>query len=314
MPPEPSRRAFLAGAVATFAAACAAGTGTTTAGDGATGSTAGLTTGAGGTGGTTATAPGTAGGGTTALAGSARSTSTTTTGPTSTTATPDRAAASSSSTSSTATPPAPSGTGRAAFVVRGADDSKKVALTFHTNGDLTMAQRLIDVFKDHDAVLTSFIVGNWLAANPTWAKKLLDGGHELANHTYTHPGFASLPPAKMLSEITQCRDTIAKLTTSGGRYFRPSGTDDGRATPSDAILDAAGKAGYPTVLGWDDEPFDYKDPGADTVASRVLDQIKGGSIVSLHFGHEGTILAMPAILDGIKGRGLEIVTVSRLLG
>ncbi len=296
MTPNPSRRAFLAGAIASLAAACAAAQDATSTSDttgGTGGPASGATTGAGG-------ASTTAGAGASTTAGGAPSSSTSGPGGQPTT-----------STGATSTAPA---RGRAAFVVRGLDDTKKVALTFHTNGDLKMAQRLIDVFKEHDAVLTSFIVGNWLASNPTWAKKLLDGGHELANHTYTHPDFASLSATKMVSEITQCRDTIAKLSPAGSRYFRPSGTDDGKATPSDAILDAAGKAGYATVLGWDDEPFDYKDPGAATVQSRVLDQIRGGSIVSMHFGHEGTIVAMPAILDGIRAKGLEIVTVSQLLG
>jgi peptidoglycan/xylan/chitin deacetylase (PgdA/CDA1 family) len=202
----------------------------------------------------------------------------------------------------------------AAFVDRGPSGSDKVALTFHTNGDLGLAQRLVDIFAEHQAVMTNFIVGDWLAANPSWARKLLDGGHELANHTYTHPSFASLSPSAMVGEITKCRDIISKLSGNGGRYFRPSGTDDGTAKPSAAVMTAAATAGYATVLGWNDEPFDYQDPGADKVRSRVLEQLAGGSIVSLHFGHQGTVDAMPAILDGIASKGLKTATVSDLLG
>ena len=72
--------------------------------------------------------------------------------------------------------------------------------------------------RAHDA----FIVGNWLDANPDWAKQLVDGGHELANHTYTHPTFASLSPDEMTAEITRCRDVLIRLTGSGGAFFRPS--------------------------------------------------------------------------------------------
>ena len=202
----------------------------------------------------------------------------------------------------------------ARFVTRGPDNSDKVALTFHTNGDLKLAQRILDIFKDaNGAVFTSFIVGNWLAANPSWAAKLTDAGHELANHTYTHPDFAKLSPKAMADEIARCRDAIKKLRGGGGRFFRPSGTDDGLATPSDAILRAAADAGYDIVLGWDDEPFDFKDPGPDAVRTRVLDQLKGGSIVSLHFGHPGTIDALPAILDGVRAKHLTTVTASTLL-
>src|SRR4030095_8684933 len=117
----------------------------------------------------------------------------------------------------------------------------------------------------------------------TWARKLLDAGHELSNHTYTHPTFTSLSRAAMATEIDRCRDLLVKLTGNGGRFFRPSGTDDGLATPSAQILQESGTSGYDYVLGWDVEPFDYQDPGAAAVQKRVLDGAKPGSIVSLHF-------------------------------
>ena len=92
----------------------------------------------------------------------------------------------------------------------------------------------------------------------------------------------------MATEINRCRDLLVKLTGNGGRFFRPSGTDDGLVAPSAQILQEAGTSGYDYVLGWDVEPFDYQDPGAAAVQKRVLDGVKPGSIVSLHFGHSGT--------------------------
>jgi len=203
--------------------------------------------------------------------------------------------------------------GPSVFVTRATSVRNEVALTFHTDGDLRIAQRLLDGLAGR-AQITCFIVGSWLDANPTWARKLLDAGHELANHTYTHPTFATLSRAAMATEITRCRDLLVKLTGSGGRFFRPSGTDDGLAKPSAAILDAAGTAGYDYVLGWDVEPFDYQDPGGTAVRTRVLERTKPGSIVSLHFGHGGTADAISAILDGFDRQGLKPVTVSTLLG
>ena len=199
------------------------------------------------------------------------------------------------------------------FVTRATSARNEVALTFHTDGDLRIAQRLLDGLAGR-AQITCFIVGAWLEANPTWARKLLDAGHELANHTYTHPTFSTLSPAAMATEITRCRDLLVKLTGNGGRYFRPSGTDDGLAKPSAAILQAAGAAGYDYVLGWDVEPFDYQDPGGTAVRTRVLEGTKAGSIVSLHFGHSGTADAISGILDGLDRQGLKPVTVSTLLG
>jgi peptidoglycan/xylan/chitin deacetylase (PgdA/CDA1 family) len=215
------------------------------------------------------------------------------------------------STTTTTTAPAK---GPAHFVSTGSIKApSRVALTFHTSGDLTLAQRLLDVLAAHHTPITAFIVGSWLDANPTWGKKLTDAGHELANHTYTHPTFGSLAPAAMLSEITRCRDVLVRLTGSGGTYFRPSGTDDGVAAPSPAVLDAAWQGGYPTVLGFDVDPLDYQDPGATVVTQRTLAAVKAGSIVSLHFDHAGTVDALPAILDGLVAKGLTPVTASKLL-
>lgn len=177
-----------------------------------------------------------------------------------------------------------------------------------------MAQQVLDILAARNAFVTNFIVGKWLDANPAWAKKLTGAGHELANHTYSHAEFATLSPSAMASEITKARDVMQRLAGGGTTYFRPSGTDDGLAQPSAAVMQAASDAGYAYVIGWDVEPYDYKDPGAAAVRERVLAGVKPGSIISLHFGHRGTIDALPAILDGLASKQLAPVTLSTLLG
>jgi peptidoglycan/xylan/chitin deacetylase (PgdA/CDA1 family) len=226
----------------------------------------------------------------------------TTTGPPPTTTPP------ASTTPTTAKPSGP-----AEFVATGPTAAPRVALTFHTDGDLGLADQLLGVLSTRKVPITAFVVGQWLDANPSYGKRLVDGGHEVANHTYSHPSFASLSPSAMSDEIIRCRDVLARLTGSGGRYFRPSGTGDGTQRPSDAVLAAAGDAGYPVVLGFDVDPLDYDQPGPDVVTQRVLDRVKAGSIVSLHFGYAGTVTALPKILDGLAQRQLTPVTTSQLL-
>ena len=228
-----------------------------------------------------------------------------------TTAAPTTAAPTTPAPATTAT--TPNAAKPANFVDTGPRDRDRVALTFHTNGDLDLAQQMLDVLTAHNVVMTSFIVGDWLDANPGWAKKITDAGHELANHTYTHPSFLTLSRDAMLDEIVRCRDVLEQLSGSPAAFFRPSGTDDGTAALPDVVLDVAGEAGYRTVLGFDVDPHDYADPGADAVAQRTLDAVGPGSIVSLHFGHPGTIAAMPAILDGLVQKGLTPVHASQLL-
>jgi peptidoglycan/xylan/chitin deacetylase (PgdA/CDA1 family) len=202
----------------------------------------------------------------------------------------------------------------ARFVASGPKDDDRVALTFHTNGDLGLVDSLLGVLADHGVHVTAFIVGDWLDANPDMARRIAAGGHEFANHTYTHPTFEDLSRDAMLDEIVRCRDVLARLTGGAGAFFRPSGTDDGTTSPSAQVLEVAGDAGYGRVLGFDVDPLDYDDPGADIVAQRTLATVAAGSIVSLHFGHPGTVDALPAILDGIQQKGLKAGTASGLLG
>jgi peptidoglycan/xylan/chitin deacetylase (PgdA/CDA1 family) len=213
------------------------------------------------------------------------------------------------STTSTSPPNSP-----ASFVATGPTSAKRVALTFHTNGDLSLASELLAVIEQHQTPITAFVVGDWLAANPSWASRLVSAGAELANHTYTHLNFGQLPPAEMQSEIVRCRDILIQLTGSPGRLFRPSGTAEGQVNPGPEVLALAGQSGYPTVLGFDVDPLDYDAPGATVITERTLAAVHPGAIVSLHFGYPETITALPDILAGLEQRSLTPVTASTLLG
>ena len=100
---------------------------------------------------------------------------------------------------------------------------------------------------------------------------------------------------------------------SPGDFFRPSGTHNGTDVPSAAVLTAARRAGYSTVLGYDIDPMDYQDPGSGKVVTRVTAGLHPGAIVSLHFGHRGTIEALPHIIDAIHQAGYATVTAGALL-
>ena len=208
---------------------------------------------------------------------------------------------------STLTPPSP------AFVSAGPRDRQQVALTFHVSGDRALAVRLLDVLKAHQVTITAFIVGTWLDTNGDLVARFIDDGHELANHTLTHPAFSSLDRAAMTSEVTGCRDALVRLAGTGGSYFRPSGTANGIDDPGAVVLEVAQAAGYSTVVGYDVDPADYQDPGASVITRRTSDAVQPGSIVSLHFGHAGTIDALPDIFTTLESRGLHAVAVNQLL-
>jgi peptidoglycan/xylan/chitin deacetylase (PgdA/CDA1 family) len=164
--------------------------------------------------------------------------------------------------------------------------------------------------KNANAKLTLLVVGTWLEANPSYAHRILAAGHDLGNHTWSHPVLPDDDAAMIRAEIRRCQRLLTHLTGSGGSWFRPSGTP--HATP--LILREAGAAGYPASLSYDVDPLDYTDPGAAAVTDRVLAAVRGGSIISLHTLYSGTADALPAIFRGLRQRNLRAVTARHLLG
>jgi peptidoglycan/xylan/chitin deacetylase (PgdA/CDA1 family) len=185
-----------------------------------------------------------------------------------------------------------------------------VALTFHGAGDPALCRRVLAAAADARARLTVLAVGTWLQQNPALAAAVLDGGHDLGNHTWSHLPMRRLSAGQAAEEVRRGADLLVRLTGDRGRWFRPSGTPRSTAT----IRAAARRSGYPRCLAYDVDPLDYTDPGADVVTARVLRAVRPGSIVSLHLGHPGTAAALPAVLDGLARRGLGAVSASTLLG
>jgi peptidoglycan/xylan/chitin deacetylase (PgdA/CDA1 family) len=210
---------------------------------------------------------------------------------------------------SATTSPATAAAGPAAFVAHGPSDGGRVALTFHGSGDVGLLHDLLAVAGRLGVPLTIFAVGSWLDEHSEVAGLILGGGHELANHTYTHPSLGKLAAAPVADEIVRCRDALARHAGSPGAWFRPSGVE----VPSALILAEAGRAGYRTVVGYDVDPLDYEDPPAAAIAPRVAAKLHPGAIVSLHTGHRNTVTAFEPMVTEIRGRGLTPVRVGDLL-
>lgn len=198
--------------------------------------------------------------------------------------------------------------GPAVELVRGDGTRPQVALTFHGAGDLGITRRVLDILAQHRAKVTVLAVGTWLAASPDAAKMIVDGGHELGNHTWSHPALSHLAPSAVRAEIERCRDRLVQLTGSPGGWFRQS--QGQHATPDE--LAEAGRAGYSRVLSYDVDSLDWQDPGPATIR-RATAAARAGSVVSMHLGHEGTVQALPGILADLADRGLVPVTANDLL-
>jgi peptidoglycan/xylan/chitin deacetylase (PgdA/CDA1 family) len=186
----------------------------------------------------------------------------------------------------------------------------RVALTFHGNGDPALARSLLDQVEQARVRISVFVVGTWLVGHPEMAQRILQGNHDLGNHTMHHKPMRRLAAPEAHREVSDCAGVLRRTAGSPGRWFRASGTQ--RTTP--VIRAAATAAGYATCVSYDIDGLDWMDPDVTTVRNAVLNAVEPGSIVSLHLGHPVTIEALPAILSGLSARQLQPVTLTELLG
>jgi peptidoglycan/xylan/chitin deacetylase (PgdA/CDA1 family) len=192
-------------------------------------------------------------------------------------------------------------------LVRAHTGRPEVALTFHGAGDRTLDRQVLQALASRGARVTVLAVGTWLAQYPDAARMVLDLGHELGNHTWSHRTMSRLSVAAQRAEIERCRDRLEALTGGPGAFFRQSAAQ--HATTEQRKL--AGAAGYPRVLSYDLDSLDWTDPGPAIVRAQ-LRKAKAGSVVSMHLGHRDTLTAIPDILADLAVRGLRPVTAGQL--
>ncbi|MFF3420644.1 polysaccharide deacetylase family protein [Streptomyces sp. NPDC002698] len=185
----------------------------------------------------------------------------------------------------------------------------RVALTFHGQGDPAVAKAVLGEAEKAGARVTVLAVGTWLDEYPDIARRILDGGHDLGNHTLRHLDINAMTETEAAAEIRGCADRLRRLTGSIGTWFRPSRSP--RASP--LVQRLARDAGYPHTLSYDVDSLDYTSPGSAAVTRKVLAEVRPGSVVSLHFGYAGTVAALPGLLHELDRRGLGAVTTTELL-
>lgn len=189
-------------------------------------------------------------------------------------------------------------------------DRRVVALTFDDGPDPARTPALLETLRALDVPATFFLLGNKVDAHPELAARIARDGHEIGNHTYSHP---YLP-------LKRSRTVRAELLATDGAIERACGITPALARPpyggrSPRNVRAFQRADKRTVL-WDVNSFDWKGKPAAEVAERVLERTRPGSIILMHDARDGgeiTVEAVRLIVPALRARGLELVTVSRAL-
>ena len=190
-------------------------------------------------------------------------------------------------------------------------DKKQIALTFDDGPHPTLTPRILEILAKYNVPATFFMVGQNVRNYPNTARAVIEAGHEVGNHTFTHPHLAGLNEHAIMDEIGKCEDALEELCEYRPHLLR---TPQGALTPSleHCLLDDD----YILVL-WSLDTRDWEKKSTADVTRAVLDRVQPGDIILMHdfIGHNSkTPEALEKIIPALLSQGYEFVTVSALLG
>jgi peptidoglycan/xylan/chitin deacetylase (PgdA/CDA1 family) len=187
-------------------------------------------------------------------------------------------------------------------------DGPYIAMTFDDGPSPETTPRLLDILKQRNIKATFFMIGQNAERNPTIVKRILAEGHEIGNHSWTHPQLSKLSDDRVTEEINKTQNAIKDASGYTPVLIRPPyGAITGRQK------EWIEKQFDLSVIIWSVDPFDWKRPGASVIEQRILAGARPGAIVLSHDIHKQTVDAMPATLDALAAKGFKFVTVSQLI-
>lgn len=187
--------------------------------------------------------------------------------------------------------------------------SPVVAMTFDDGPHPTLTPLLLDILKARDLRATFYLIGRRVVTWPDIVKRIADEGHEIGNHSWSHPNLAGHSNTSVLSQIDRTSDAIFKVTGRPPVTFRPP---YGAFTQRQRVM-LHNQRKLPTIL-WSVDPQDWRRPGSSVIASRILSHSRPGAIILTHDIQHGTVRAMPRTLDGLTERGIKLGTMSQMMG
>ncbi|MBC8016683.1 MAG: polysaccharide deacetylase family protein [Sporomusaceae bacterium] len=165
---------------------------------------------------------------------------------------------------------------------------------------------MLNTLDANNIKITFFIGGSWAHRFPSVVTELANRGHELGNHTYSHPHPNTLSKEKNKEQILRAEQLITELTQFKTTLYAPP-----YGEYNDTVLSAAADLGYTTIM-WSIDTIDWQRPPAEVIISRVMKKINNGAIILMH-PTESTAKALPELIKQLQAKGYTISTVSDIL-
>lgn len=184
---------------------------------------------------------------------------------------------------------------------------KKCALSFDAAWGNEQTNTLLDILDKYQLKSTFFLVKQWVDKYPDDVREIAKRGHDVGNHSSTHPHMSELSSDEQLKEICDCNEAIEALTGSCPTLFRaPYGEYN------DSLVRTTRENGMYCVQ-WNIDSLDWKDPSPDEMVQRIEEKLCPGSIILMHNGAANTPDALPKIIEAIQAQGYTIVPISELI-
>ena len=162
------------------------------------------------------------------------------------------------------------------------------------------------MLSDNQVKATFFIGGSWAKRHPESLKSIADAGHELGNHSFTHPHPNRLSKEQNQAEISRTEQLVEEVTGVKTRLYAPPYGEYNRT-----VLTAAEELGYLTIM-WTADTIDWRRPSPETIVKRIEGKLQNGCIILMH-PTEPTIQALPVLIKLIKEKGYTIVPVTDII-
>ena len=188
-------------------------------------------------------------------------------------------------------------------------DEKKIAISFDAAWGADDTDQLLQILADNDVHATFFLCGYWVEKYPEEVQKIAAAGHDLGNHSATHPHMSQISAEEITKELQECHQAVKELTGIDMELFRPPfGEYDNH------VIETATANGYFSIQ-WDVDSLDWMEKGADAEIHQVLENshLGNGSIILFHNDAKYTPEVLDTIIKGLKEKGYTLVPISELI-
>ena len=185
----------------------------------------------------------------------------------------------------------------------------KISISFDAAWGADDTDELLRILKENEVKATFFLCGYWVEKYPEEVKKIAAAGHDLGNHSATHPHMNQLTAEQITEELEKCHQTVKELTGIEMDLFRPP-----YGEYNNTVIETANQKGY-HVIQWDIDSLDWKEQGPEAEISQVLHHkhLGNGSIILFHNDAKYTPQVLDTIIKGLKKNGYELVPISELI-